>query len=76
MIALAVRVVEIFKIFDTLYIMTRGGPGVATETISVYLYKLTIEDLNWSYVASIALFILMIISILGWYGIKGLGVKV
>ena len=33
-IALAIRVIENFKIFDTLYIMTGGGPGVATETIS------------------------------------------
>jgi multiple sugar transport system permease protein len=29
-IALAIRVIENFKIFDTLYIMTGGGPGVAT----------------------------------------------
>ena len=40
-IALAIRVIENFKIFDTLYIMTGGGPGVATETISVYIYKVT-----------------------------------
>ncbi|MEO6299513.1 MAG: sugar ABC transporter permease, partial [Paracoccaceae bacterium] len=37
-IALAIRVIECFKIFDTLFIMTGGGPGVATETISVYIY--------------------------------------
>ena len=36
-IALAIRVIENFKIFDTLFIMTGGGPGVATETISVYI---------------------------------------
>jgi multiple sugar transport system permease protein len=72
-IATVIRVVEVFKIFDTLYIMTRGGPGVSTETISVYFFKLTIEDLNWSYVASVALFILVILSVLGAYGIKRLG---
>ena len=54
-IALAIRVIENFKIFDTLYIMTGGGPGVATETISVYIYKVTTQDLLWSYVAAIAL---------------------
>ncbi len=75
LIATVIRVVEIFKIFDTLYIMTRGGPGVSTETISVYFFKLTIEDLNWSYVASVALFILVILSVLGAYGIKRLGAK-
>ena len=47
-IALAIRVIEIFKIFDTLFIMTGGGPGVATETISVYIYKVTQQELIWA----------------------------
>jgi multiple sugar transport system permease protein len=62
-IALAIRVIENFKIFDTLYIMTGGGPGVATETISVYIYKVTQQDLIWGYVAAIALVILIVLSI-------------
>ncbi len=63
-IALAIRLIENFKIFDTLYIMTGGGPGVATETISVYIYKVTTQDLIWGYVAAIALAILVVLSIL------------
>lgn len=62
-IALAIRVIENFKIFDTLYIMTGGGPGVATETISVYIYKITTQDLIWGYVAAIALAILAVLSV-------------
>ncbi|MET3779103.1 multiple sugar transport system permease protein [Rhizobium alvei] len=64
LIALAIRVIENFKIFDTLFIMTGGGPGVATETISVYIYKVTQQDLIWGYVAAIALVILIVLSIL------------
>lgn len=63
-IALSIRVIECFKIFDTLYIMTGGGPGVATETISVYIYKITTGDLIWGYVAAIALAILIVLSVL------------
>lgn len=62
-IALAIRVIENFKIFDTLFIMTGGGPGVATETISVYIYKVTQQDLIWGYVAAIALVILITLSV-------------
>ena len=62
-IALSIRVIENFKIFDTLYIMTGGGPGVATETISVYIYKVTQQDLIWGYVAAIALVILIVLSV-------------
>lgn len=69
-IALAIRVIENFKIFDTLNIMTGGGPGVATETISVYIYKVTTQDLIWSYVAAIALAILVLLSIAAVFGMK------
>jgi multiple sugar transport system permease protein len=70
LIAVAIRVIEIFKIFDTLYIMTGGGPATATETISVYIYKVTIQDLEWSYVATIALFILVALSLIAIPAIK------
>lgn len=69
-IALAIRVIENFKIFDTLYIMTGGGPGVATETISVYIYKVTTQDLIWGYVAAIALTILIVLSIVTVFAMK------
>ena len=69
-IALAIRVIENFKIFDTLYIMTGGGPGVATETISVYIYKVTTQDLIWGYVAAIALAILFVLSVVTVFAMK------
>ena len=68
-IALAIRVIEVFKIFDTLYIMTSGGPGVATETISVYIYKVTTNDLAWSYVAAVALLILIALTLVVLFGL-------
>lgn len=69
-IALAIRCIEAFKIFDTLYIMTGGGPGVATETISVYIYKITTQDLIWGYVAAIALAILLALSLLAVWAMR------
>ena len=74
-IALAIRVIECFKIFDTLFIMTGGGPGVATETISVYIYKITTQDLIWGYVAAIALAILIVLSIACVWAMKRLAGK-
>ncbi|MEX3009584.1 carbohydrate ABC transporter permease [Hoeflea sp. TYP-13] len=71
-IALVLRSVEMFKIFDLIYIMTKGGPGVQTETISVYIYKLTFADLEWGYVAAIGLTILIALSVLAAYGLKAM----
>ncbi|WP_375174632.1 carbohydrate ABC transporter permease [Pseudooceanicola sp.] len=71
-IAIAIRVIENFKVFDNFYIMTGGGPGVATETISIYIYKVTQQELIWGYVAAIALAILIVLSIVSALAIKKL----
>ncbi len=38
-VALLLRIMDAFKIFDTVYVMTYGGPGKATELISMFIYK-------------------------------------
>lgn len=70
-IALVIRSVEAFKLFDVMFIMTRGGPGLATETISLYIFKVTFNDLEWAYVAAIGLTILFVLSVIA---VTGLGV--
>jgi multiple sugar transport system permease protein len=69
-IALVLRSVECFKIFDIIFVMTKGGPGVETETISLFLYKKTFADLDWSYVAAIGLTILFSLSLIAARGIS------
>ena len=38
LVAVVVRLIEALKTFDTIYVITQGGPGTATETINIYLY--------------------------------------
>ena len=68
-IAIVIRTVECFKLFDLMYIMTKGGPGVATETISLYILKLTFGYLEWAYVAAVGLSILIFLSVLAVIGL-------
>lgn len=68
-IAVVLRAVECFKIFDLVYIMTKGGPGVQTETISLFLYKQTFGELEWAYVAAIGLTILVVLSVIAAKGL-------
>ena len=69
-IAIVLRLVEAFKLFDVMFVMTRGGPGTATETISMYIYKQTFNSLEWSYVAAIGLTLLIILSVLAVVGMR------
>jgi len=55
---------EVIKLFDEIYILTRGGPGTATETISLYLYKLAFEDFRLAYAGSAAFIVLIITVVL------------
>jgi multiple sugar transport system permease protein len=38
-LAALLRTVDSFKLFDKVYAMTRGGPGIATESVSTYIYR-------------------------------------
>src|SRR5260370_25741721 len=40
------RLIDAFKVFDTVFILTGGGPGTATETPSMLAYKMTFEFWN------------------------------
>ncbi len=38
-VALALRIIDLFRVFDVIYIMTLGGPGHATELLPFYIYR-------------------------------------
>jgi multiple sugar transport system permease protein len=38
MVAVVLRTIDALKAFDTIFTMTQGGPGTASETINIYLY--------------------------------------
>ncbi len=40
-VAILFRAMDAFKIFDTIYVITGGGPGISTSTVSIYIYRLT-----------------------------------
>jgi multiple sugar transport system permease protein len=48
-ISLVFRVIQSFAVFDLVYVMTGGGPGGATETVSVYTYQTYMRYLDIGY---------------------------
>ncbi|MCO6449533.1 MAG: sugar ABC transporter permease [Caldilineales bacterium] len=71
-IALVLRFMEAIKIFDSIMLMTAGGPARATETISVYMYKIAFINIRWSYAAAAAIVILVIMTIVATYALRPL----
>ena len=60
-LAALLRSVDAFKIFDKVFALTGGGPGLATETLSMYVYRLGFKFFDVG-AASAAAIIMVVIS--------------
>ena len=62
--AIIIRLIEASKIMDTVYVLTSGGPGTATETSSFYIFIKGLREFQFGYSAALSLtyLIIMIIS--------------
>ena len=47
LVALVLRTIDCIKLFNTIFVMTAGGPANATETVSVYAYKTAFQSFDF-----------------------------
>jgi len=62
-VAVIFRVVQAFAIFDLVWVMTGGGPGGATETVSIYTYQTYMRYLDFGYGAALAIATVVILAL-------------
>jgi len=74
-IALILRGLELVKLFDVIQLTTRAGPGIATETISSYIYQLGFKDFNLGYAAAASFILLVGVSALVFGAVRMLQVR-
>lgn len=53
-IAFLIRFIDAFKVFDTVYVMTGGGPGMATEMLPNYIFNQGLNYFDAGYSAALA----------------------
>jgi multiple sugar transport system permease protein len=65
LIAMLFRFAQAFGIFDLISVMTGGGPGGATEVISLYIYSTIMRYLDFGYGASLVVvtFTLLVVAV-------------
>jgi multiple sugar transport system permease protein len=76
LIALLIRGLEAFKIFDLIFIMTGGGPGTSTESISLYLYRTGFVFGQLSFASAAAILVLLFVVLVSWVGLRPLRTEV
>ena len=70
MSVLTLGFVYTFKVFDLVWVMTKGGPINATELVSTYAYKLSFEQFQFSKGAAAAHVLFLILLAVGIFYIK------
>lgn len=61
-VAVLIRGVDLFRIFDYIYVMTSGGPGTATETMSAYAGRIFMTG-AFPYAATLSLLTMIVVII-------------
>jgi len=61
---LAIRLMDAFRFFDTIYVLTSGGPGTATETITLYTYALAFRLLQIGKASALGVLTLLFVAAL------------
>lgn len=67
-----IRLMDTFRMFDLIYLMTNGGPAGSTQTIGFLCYQRTFRHFKMGEGAVIAFFILIAVLLLSFYFIKSL----
>lgn len=73
LVALLFRTLDAFRVFDLIYVLTGGGPGGSTETLSIYAYKVMFGQTNFGYGSVIVIIMFVCVALIATLFVKMLG---
>jgi multiple sugar transport system permease protein len=69
-VAILIRALDLFRLFDIVWALTKGGPGTMTETVSMFAYVKGFQQFETSYVAAVSLMIIVMLSAVVLWALK------
>lgn len=60
-----IRLIEGFKIIDTVFVLTGGGPGIATETLTLFAYSEGFKKFNLGEASALSFLFLIVVIVFG-----------
>ncbi len=69
-VAILFRAIDALRIFDLVYVLTGGGPGGSTETLSVYAYKLFFYKGDFGQGAATSVIIMSLVAVFSYFYTK------
>lgn len=71
-ITILLRVIEAFKVLDIPFAFTKGGPGIATQTYSMYIWRTAFTSFDLGYASALGILflilVLVVVNIILWAG--------
>ena len=74
-LAILIRGIDLFRIFDYVKVMTDSGPGTATETLTAYAGTIYFKSANFPYASAVALATLIVVLVVSSVFIKVFKIK-
>jgi multiple sugar transport system permease protein len=74
-LAVLIRGVDLFRVYDYVKVMTDSGPGTATETLTAYAGTIYFKNADFPYASTVALFTLILVLVTSNIFIKIFRVK-
>jgi ABC-type sugar transport system permease subunit len=76
MVAALFRALDAFRVFDVVYVMTGGGPGTATESIALYTFRMTLQNLRFGFGSALSVIIFVVAFLVALAAIRLFGREV
>lgn len=70
LVTVLLRFLDAFKVVDTIYVMTYGGPGSATKLLSFFIYETGLKYFNIGYASTVSWIFIALMFILTFYLIR------
>ncbi|HXG95223.1 MAG TPA: sugar ABC transporter permease [Blastocatellia bacterium] len=71
LIALLLRTMDLIRVFDQILILTQGGPGFATETISLHIFRVAFRvNFDYGYAAAMSFVLLALTNVVSVFYIR------
>jgi ABC-type sugar transport system permease subunit len=73
LVAVLFRTLDALRVFDVVYVMTGGGPGTATETISLYTFATLLQNLRFGLGAALSVVVFVAAFVLAFGALRVMG---
>ena len=72
-VACLFRLLDAFRVFDIIYVLTAGGPGTATEPVALYTFTTLMRTLRFGYGAALSLVVFAVSFVIALASVRLLG---